>query len=62
MALALTYELFERRYAVSSDPSAGIAVLWSQGDIRDAQKDMLMDTTWAIIWAIAYMIWSRSSK
>jgi uncharacterized membrane protein YjdF len=30
MAIALTYELFERRYAVTADPSAGIAILGSQ--------------------------------
>jgi putative membrane protein len=37
------YEIFEWLYAVSADPSAGIAVLGSQGDIWDAQKDMLAD-------------------
>ncbi len=48
MALAMTYELFEWWYAVSIDPEAGIEVLGSQGDIWDAQKDMLMDTLGAI--------------
>jgi len=37
------YEIFEWLYAVSADASAGIAVLGSQGDIWDAQKDMLAD-------------------
>lgn len=41
--VAAVYELFEWIYAVSSDPAAGIAVLGSQGDIWDAQKDMLSD-------------------
>ncbi len=43
-AIAAWYEIFEWWYAVHSDPSAGIAVLGSQGDIWDAQKDMLSDT------------------
>lgn len=43
-ALAALYEIFEWHYAISADPTAGIAVLGSQGDIWDAQKDMLMDT------------------
>ena len=37
------YELFEWGYAVYADPNAGIAVLGSQGDIWDAQKDILAD-------------------
>jgi putative membrane protein len=54
MALAATYELFEWWYAVSSDPTAGIAVLGSQGDIWDAQKDMLMDTIGAVIGVVLF--------
>jgi putative membrane protein len=46
--LALGYEIFEWRYAVHADPAAGIAVLGSQGDPWDAQKDMLADTLGAI--------------
>ena len=56
MSIALVYELFERRYAVWVDPEAGIAVLGSQWDIRDAQKDMLMDTLWAVFAAVIYRI------
>jgi putative membrane protein len=56
MALAAAYELFEWWYAISSDPSAGIAVLGSQGDIWDAQKDILMDTIGACIGVGVYMI------
>ena len=41
--VAASYELFEWWYAVHADPAAGIAVLGSQGDIWDAQKDMLAD-------------------
>lgn len=40
---AAVYEIFEWQYAVSADAAAGIAVLGSQGDIWDAQKDMLAD-------------------
>jgi len=48
MALAATYELFEWIFAISADPAAGMEVLGSQGDIWDAQKDILMDTLGAI--------------
>lgn len=44
ISVAAVYELFEWWYAVNSDPTAGLAVLGSQGDIWDAQKDMLSDT------------------
>lgn len=46
--VAACYELFEWIYAVNADPVAGIAVLGSQGDIWDAQKDMLADGLGAI--------------
>ncbi len=48
MSLAAAYELFEWWYAISVNPEAGIEVLGSQGDIWDAQKDMLMDTLGAV--------------
>ena len=44
LAVAGAYEIFEWLYAVSADPSAGSAVLGSQGDVWDAQKDMLADS------------------
>ncbi len=56
MAVAAAYELFEWWYAVIADPKAGIAVLGSQGDIWDAQKDMLNDTLGGIVGVIVYMI------
>ena len=55
-AIAAIYEIFEWRYAIGADPAAGIAVLGSQGDIWDAQKDMLMDTIGGAIGAILYYI------
>ena len=59
IALSAIYEIFEWRYAVSADPSAGIAILGSQGDIWDAQKDMLMDTLGAILGWILYLFFSK---
>jgi putative membrane protein len=52
--LALGYEIFEWRYAIHADPAAGIAVLGSQGDPWDAQKDMLADTLGAICATLFY--------
>ncbi|MDD5492836.1 MAG: DUF2238 domain-containing protein, partial [bacterium] len=57
--VALLYELFEWGYAISADPTAGIAVLGSQGDIWDAQKDMLADTLGAITAAILFYITNK---
>ncbi len=47
--VAMSYELFEWIYAVyGGNAQAGADFLGSQGDIWDAQKDMLMDTLGAI--------------
>lgn len=48
-AVAGVYEIFEWQYALAADPEAGIAVLGSQGDIWDAQKDILADTLGALL-------------
>ena len=40
---AAIFEIFEWLYAACSSPQAGTAFLGSQGDIWDAQKDMLSD-------------------
>lgn len=48
-AVAGVYEIIEWQYASYADPDAGIAVLGSQGDIWDAQKDILADTLGAIL-------------
>ena len=42
--VAMAYELLEWIFAVTNGGSAGIAFLGSQGDVWDAQKDMLADT------------------
>lgn len=55
MATAAAYEIFEWIYAISTDPSAGNAILGSQGDIWDAQEDMLADTLGALV-ASAWMV------
>ena len=47
-AVAMAYELVEWIFAISAAPEAGAAYLGSQGDIWDAQKDMLSDTLGAI--------------
>ncbi len=47
--VAGAYEIIEWQYALNSDPAAGIAVLGSQGDIWDAQKDILADTLGAFL-------------
>src|SRR3989344_2930439 len=47
--VAGAYEIIEWQYALNSDPAAGIAGLGSQGDIWDAQKDILADTLGALL-------------
>ncbi|MFZ5788751.1 MAG: DUF2238 domain-containing protein [Acidobacteriota bacterium] len=58
--VASAYEIIEWLYAVSADPAAGTAFLGSQGDIWDAQKDMLADGLGAIVSASIYALGSRS--
>ena len=43
LGFAAVFEIIEWLYAVFSSPEAGAAFLGSQGDIWDAQKDMLAD-------------------
>src|SRR3989337_27471 len=54
--VAAVYEIFEWQYALNSDPAAGIAVLGSQGDIWDAQKDILADTLGAMLMMILFFL------
>ena len=54
--IAMSYELIEWIYAANSDPLAGAAYLGSQGDIWDAQKDMLADTLGALT-ATCFFFW-----
>lgn len=62
--IAMAYELVEWVYAASAAPEAGAAYLGSQGDIWDAQKDMLADTLGAIVATIGFFfvhrLWNKN--
>lgn len=49
MSIAASYEIIEWAYAVIEGGNTGIEFLGSQGDMWDAQKDMLADTIGALI-------------
>lgn len=59
--IAMAYELVEWVYAASAAPEAGAAYLGSQGDIWDAQKDMLADTLGALC-ATAVFFFARKPQ
>lgn len=48
MSVAASYEIIEWWYAVAEGGEAGVEFLGSQGDVWDAQKDMLADTLGAL--------------
>lgn len=57
MSVAAAYEIVEWLFAVLAGGEAGIEFLGVQGDVWDAQKDMLMDTggalaAIALFWAV----------
>jgi putative membrane protein len=56
MGIAAGYEIIEWWYAVLAGGDAGVEFLGSQGDIWDAQKDMLADTLGA---ALALLLFAR---
>lgn len=58
-AVASLFEIVEWLYAVSADPVAGSEFLGSQGDVWDAQKDMLADGLGALLAATAYALAHR---
>ena len=60
--VAATYEMFEWWFAVTFGGDAGIAFLGSQGDIWDAQKDMLMDTLGGVTALVLFFIFSTTEK
>ena len=62
VTVAAGYELVEWIYAVSADESAGIAVLGSQGDIWDAQKDMLADGMGAVLSTLYFLFVIRGKN
>jgi putative membrane protein len=57
--VAALYEIIEWIYAAAEGGSAGAAFLGSQGDIWDAQKDMLCDISGAVF-AIAVLMVQRA--
>ncbi len=57
--VAMAYEIIEWIFAITNDPEAGAAYLGSQGDIWDAQKDMLSDTLGAVT-ALMLFAWRES--
>ncbi|MDP7422290.1 MAG: DUF2238 domain-containing protein [bacterium] len=60
LAVAAIYEIFEWLYAVSSNPEAGAAFLGSQGDVWDAQKDMLADGLGSITAVLLFLFANRN--
>lgn len=60
--IAMSYELIEWIYAANANPEAGMAYLGSQGDIWDAQKDMLADTLGAISAVVLYVVVRKPKK
>jgi len=63
-SVAAVYEIIEWLYAVSADPASGNSMLGSQGDIWDAQKDMLADSLGALFAMILFGVinWKRVLK
>ena len=58
--VAMSYELLEWMYAAyGGNAQAGANFLGSQGDVWDAQKDMLMDTLGAIAAVLLYAVTRR---
>jgi putative membrane protein len=60
LAFSALYEIIEWLYAASADAAAGAAFLGSQGDIWDAQKDMLADGLGAAAAAAFFLFRIRS--
>lgn len=60
--IAMSYEIIEWIYAVKAGGEAGAAFLGSQGDIWDAQKDMLADTSGAVFALVLYALFGRGPR
>ena len=56
-----TFEIIEWQYAVIDGGEAGLEFLGSQGDIWDAQKDMLADTLGALT-SLFIFVFTRPDK
>lgn len=55
-SVAAFYEIIEWWFAIASSAEDGMAYLGSQGDIWDAQKDMLADTLGALLATTLYFL------
>ncbi|WP_375749857.1 DUF2238 domain-containing protein [Vibrio sp. HN007] len=64
MSVAAAYEIIEWWYAAMAGGDEGIAFLGSQGDIWDAQKDMLCDTMGALTAIVIFWVlnWKQNFK
>jgi putative membrane protein len=60
--VAMSYELIEWAYAATAGGESGAAFLGSQGDIWDAQKDMLMDTLGAVASVALFAVMNRGRR
>jgi putative membrane protein len=60
--VAALYEIIEWLYAAAEGGSAGAAFLGSQGDIWDAQKDMLADISGAVFAIAVLMIREAATR
>ncbi|RAK66934.1 DUF2238 domain-containing protein [Hymenobacter edaphi] len=57
--VAMSYEIIEWLYAATAGGESGAAFLGSQGDIWDAQKDMLADTSGAVMALLLYAVTNK---
>ncbi|MDO8572187.1 MAG: DUF2238 domain-containing protein [bacterium] len=60
--VAAGYELIEWIFAISTNPEAGLAYLGSQGDVWDAQKDMLADTLGALVATVLFFLLHKKNR
>jgi putative membrane protein len=60
--VAMGYELIEWWYAASAGGASGAAFLGSQGDVWDAQEDMLADTLGAVLATAWFFTRGRATK
>ncbi len=60
-SIAMSYEIIEWLFAINAAPEAAADYLGSQGDIWDAQKDMLADTLGAIT-ATGFFFWMHGLR
>lgn len=62
ISIAWIYEIIEWIYADLAWWEAGLAFLWSQWDIWDAQKDMLADSLWWIFAVSLYYFLNKKKS